>query len=190
MRVISGEFGGRRLEAVAGDRTRPTADKVKESMFNMIGPYFSGGQALDLYAGTGALGIEAVSRGMDHATLVDRQFAAIKTMQRNVAMLRAEDQFTIVKSSVAHALERFAEDGRVFDLILADPPYAQQEVMKQLAFIRERGLLSAGGRVLIETGLDVDYPSEIPGFVQLRRQKYGVAQVLIVALNSDIEGDS
>ena len=80
MRVISGAFRGLRLTAVAGNQTRPTADKVKESMFNMLGPYFDGGQALDLYAGTGALGIEAVSRGMAHATLVDRQYAAIKTM--------------------------------------------------------------------------------------------------------------
>ncbi|EPC74922.1 hypothetical protein Lpp126_10033, partial [Lacticaseibacillus paracasei subsp. paracasei Lpp126] len=88
MRVISGAFRGLRLTAVAGNQTRPTADKVKESMFNMLGPYFDGGQALDLYAGTGALGIEAVSRGMVHATLVDRQYAAIKTIKTNLALTK------------------------------------------------------------------------------------------------------
>lgn len=84
MRVITGDFRGLKLEAVPGNLTRPTADKVKESMFNMIGPYFDGGEVLDLYAGTGALGIEAVSRGMSHGTLVDRQYAAIKTIHQNL----------------------------------------------------------------------------------------------------------
>lgn len=88
MRVISGNYRGRRLIPVPGNQTRPTADKVKESMFNMLGPYFDGGQALDLYAGTGALGIEAVSRGMDHATLVDKQYAAIKTIKQNVELTK------------------------------------------------------------------------------------------------------
>ncbi|MCI1986796.1 MAG: 16S rRNA (guanine(966)-N(2))-methyltransferase RsmD [Lactobacillus sp.] len=178
MRVISGEFRGRRLDAVSGDQTRPTADKVKESMFNMLGPYFDGGQALDLYAGTGALGIEAVSRGMVHATAVDRQFAAIKTIKANIAKLGAEARFTVIKAPVDKALDSLA--GQQFDLIMADPPYAQQEVLAQLARFLELELLAPEGRVLLETGMDVVYPDEIPGYVQLRRQTYGVAQVLIL----------
>ena len=81
MRIIAGKFGGRRLKAVPGMKTRPTTDKVKESMFNIIGPYFDGGNVLDLFAGSGGLSIEAVSRGADQAYLIDRQYQAIKTIK-------------------------------------------------------------------------------------------------------------
>ncbi|MFD1392934.1 16S rRNA (guanine(966)-N(2))-methyltransferase RsmD [Lacticaseibacillus jixianensis] len=180
MRVISGEFRGRRLAAVPGNSTRPTADKVKESMFNMLGPYFDGGTALDLYAGTGALGIEAVSRGMAAATLVDKAYPAIKVIKENVAQLPHPERFTVLKSPVDRALKTFGEAGRQFDLIMADPPYAKQEVLDQLVTIRALGLLAPGGTVMFETGMDVDYPAVIEGFEQVRRQTYGVAQVLIL----------
>ncbi|WP_179395312.1 16S rRNA (guanine(966)-N(2))-methyltransferase RsmD [Lacticaseibacillus absianus] len=180
MRVISGDFRGRRLNAVPGDQTRPTADKVKESMFNMLGQQFAGGQALDLYAGTGALGIEAVSRGMAHATLVDRQFAAIKTIHANVALTKAPERFTVLKAPVDRAIAQFGAAHQQFDLIMADPPYAQQTVLTQLAAFLTHDLLAPGGRVMLETGLDVEYPAEIVGYTQLRHQTYGVAQVLIL----------
>lgn len=180
MRVISGEFRGRHLAAVPGSGTRPTADKVKESMFNMLGPYFDGGRALDLYAGTGALGIEAVSRGMTAATLVDKAYPAIKVIKENVAPLPHPERFTVLKSPVDRALRTFGEAGDQFDLIMADPPYAKQEVLDQLAMIRELHLLAPGGTVMYETGMDVVYPESIPGYEQVRRQTYGVAQVLIL----------
>ena len=84
MRVISGEYGGRRLKALDGDNTRPTTDKVKESIFNMIGPYFDGGMALDLYSGSGGLAIEAVSRGMDKSVCIEKNFAALKVIKENI----------------------------------------------------------------------------------------------------------
>lgn len=180
MRVISGEFGGRRLNAVPGNQTRPTADKVKGSMFNMLGQFFASGEALDLYAGTGGLGIEAVSRGMTHATLVDKQYAAINTIKKNIAMLHAEDRFTVMKAPVDRALQELGATGKQFDLILADPPYAKQEVLSQLARILALELLAPGGQVLLETGLDVVYPEHISGYRQLRQQTYGVAQVMIL----------
>lgn len=178
MRVISGEFRGRRLNAVPGNQTRPTADKVKESMFNMLGPYFDGGNVLDLYAGTGALGLEALSRGMTHATLVDKQYAAIKTIRENVALVHAESRVTVLKAPVDRAITQLA--GQHFDLILADPPYAKQEVLDQLAAFVAQDLLAPGGRVLLETGLDLTYPDAIAGYTILRHQTYGVAQVLIL----------
>ena len=180
MRVISGEFRGRRLAAVPGANTRPTADKVKESMFNMLGPYFDGGAALDLYAGTGALGIEAVSRGMASATLVDKAYPAIKVIKENVGQLPHPERFTVLKSPVDRALKTFGETGRQFDLIMADPPYAKQEALAQLALILELHLLAPGGTVMFETGMDVVYPDVIPGYEKVRRQTYGVAQVLIL----------
>lgn len=105
MRVVAGRFRGTRLEAVAGDKTRPTTDKVKEAMFSMLMPFLSGGNVLDLYAGTGGLGIEAVSRGMTHATLVDRQFQAIKVIQSNVDKTHDAAAFSILKMPAQQALQ-------------------------------------------------------------------------------------
>ena len=178
MRVITGDFRGLKLEAVPGNLTRPTADKVKESMFNMIGPYFDGGEVLDLYAGTGALGIEAVSRGMSHGTLVDRQYAAIKTIHQNLEKTHAADRFTVIKAPVDKAMHNLS--GHHFDLIMADPPYAKQEVIDQLASFLTLDLLTDDGIVLLETGLDLQYPDAIDGYDILRHQTYGVAQVLIL----------
>lgn len=89
MRIVAGDFGGRRLKAVPGMQTRPTTDKVKEAVFNIIGPYFDGGQSLDLFAGSGGLSIEAVSRGVARAVLIDRQYQAIKTIKDNIAVTKA-----------------------------------------------------------------------------------------------------
>ncbi len=97
MRIVSGKFGGIRLEGVKGDKTRPTTDKVKESLFSMLGAYFDGGSFLDLYAGSGAVGLEAISRGMDSAVLVDRQYQAVKTIKDNLAKIHAEDQVRVIK---------------------------------------------------------------------------------------------
>ena len=127
MRIIAGKFGGRRLKAVPGMKTRPTTDKVKESMFNIIGPYFDGGNVLDLFAGSGGLSIEAVSRGADQAYLIDRQYQAIKTIKENVAVTKAEDQFQIFKTDARKALTKLAEKQIKFDLVFLDPPYKQQK---------------------------------------------------------------
>ena len=98
MRVVAGEFGGRRLKAVPGMKTRPTTDKVKESMFNIIGPYLNGGNVLDLFGGSGGLSIEAVSRGADSATLIDRQYQAIKTINENIEVTKSKEKFRIIRA--------------------------------------------------------------------------------------------
>ena len=102
MRIVAGEFGGRRLSAVPGMATRPTTDKVKEALFNIIGPYFSGGTSLDLYGGSGGLSIEGVSRGIEHAILVDRAYPAIKTIKDNIGVTKHPEKFTVLKLSLIH----------------------------------------------------------------------------------------
>ena len=93
MRVVAGEFGGRKLKTLSGNNTRPTTDKVKGAIFNMIGPYFDGGKALDLFSGSGSLGIEAVSRGMDQAVLVEKNFRAMEINLENIAVTKNESAF-------------------------------------------------------------------------------------------------
>lgn len=132
MRVVAGEYRGRKLSAVPGMATRPTTDKVKEAVFNIIGPYFDGGTSLDLYAGSGGLSIEGVSRGIERAVLVDRQLAAIKTIKKNIVTTKHEDQFVVLKQDATRALHMLQSKGEHFDLIYLDPPYAKQQIVTDL----------------------------------------------------------
>lgn len=178
MRIISGEFSGRRLKAVPGRKTRPTTDKVKEALFNIIGPYFNGGLVLDLYAGTGGLGIEAISRGMETAYLVDRQYAAISTITENVAVTKAQSQFHILKMSAAKALASFEAQKLAFDLILLDPPYQEQQIVKLLQQFRQGHLLQEDALVVAETDVTVLYP-EIEGYTLLGQHQYGLTEISV-----------
>ena len=122
MRVIAGEHKGRRLKAVPGQKTRPTTDKVKESMFNIIGPYFDGGLALDLFAGTGGLGIESLSRGIDKAVFIDQDYKAVSVIRENIRDLRLDAQAEIFKNDAKRALDQLAERGLQFDLVFLALP--------------------------------------------------------------------
>ena len=115
MRVVAGEFGGRRLKAVPGMKTRPTTDKVKESMFNIIGPYLNGGNVLDLFGGSGGLSIEAVSRGADSATLIDRQYQAIKTINENIEVTKSKEKFRIIKGDTNKDIFKLAKESKRFE---------------------------------------------------------------------------
>lgn len=118
MRIVSGEFGGRPLKTLQGKTTRPTSDKVRGAMFNMIGPYFDGGRVLDLFAGSGALSIEAISRGMSEAVLVERDRGAQAIIQENIKMTKAEQQFKLLKMDAKKALSQLHQP---FDLIFFRP---------------------------------------------------------------------
>ncbi|ANK63109.1 16S rRNA (guanine(966)-N(2))-methyltransferase RsmD [Loigolactobacillus backii] len=179
MRIISGNFGGRKLKAVPGRATRPTTDKVKESIFNMIGPYFAGGNCLDLFSGSGALGIEAVSRGMASATLVDRQFAAIKVIHENIELTKAEKQFTVLKMSAQNALQKLAGQHCKFNLILLDPPYAKQQITSDLREMAELGLIENEAVIVCETDSTTVLPEKLTNFKQTRRQTYGLTAVTL-----------
>lgn len=176
MRIISGDFGGRRLKPVPGRATRPTTDKVKESIFNIIGPYFSGGQCLDLFAGSGALGIEAVSRGMDQAVLIDRQYAAIQVIKENVAMTKAPERFKILKTNAERALGQLQTP---FDLVLLDPPYAQQKIVANLQFMQQADLLKPDAQIMCETSSETVLPETLAGFTFKGRHLYGLTAVTI-----------
>lgn len=179
MRVVSGKFRGRKLQAVPGMATRPTTDKVKESLFNMIGPYFNGGQSLDLYAGSGGLSIEGVSRGIDHAYLIDRQYQAIKTIKHNVALTKHEDQFTILKQDAQRILPVLAGQGVQLDLVYLDPPYAKQQIIKDITSMVDLNLLNPEAIVVCETNQEANLPLELSGFELMRQQTYGITVLTI-----------
>lgn len=187
MRIVAGDFGGRRLKAVPGMQTRPTTDKVKEAVFNIIGPYFDGGWSLDMFAGSGGLSIEGVSRGIDHAVLIDRQYQAIKTIKDNVAVTKAADRFEIVKGDAHHVLARLAAQAARFDLVYLDPPYAKQQIVNDIVRCDQLGLLNPGCRIMCETDTNAQLVDDVPGFKLIQQKDYGIT-VITIYQKAEVEG--
>ena len=117
MRIISGKYAKRNLFTLKSQKTRPTSDKVKESLFNSLGQFFAGGEVLDLYAGSGALGIEAVSRGCEHAVLNDVSRPACQIIRKNVDLTKEPDRFEVFTMPAKVALKVFPDQERKFDLV-------------------------------------------------------------------------
>src|SRR5699024_10881426 len=150
MRVVAGEYGGRRIKDVPGKSTRSTTDKVKEATFHRIGPFFDGGTCLDLFAGSGALGIEAISRGMDYTYFIDTHPKAIKVIHKNIQALHIEQYSTVKKMEAKRALDQFKKSNQSFDLILIDPPYHSTIYEDVLHKIDTYGLLKEDGLIYCE----------------------------------------
>ena len=176
MRVVSGKYGGRPLKTLDGKTTRPTTDKVKGAIFNMIGPYFDGGRVLDLYAGSGSLGIEAVSRGMESAVLVEKDRRAQAVVAENIAMTKEVARFELLKMESSRALEQLTGP---FDLVLLDPPYAKEQIIADIEKMAERRLLSEDIMVVCETDKSVDLPEEIADLGIWKQKIYGISKVTV-----------
>lgn len=178
MRIISGKYAKRNLFTLKSNRTRPTSDKVKESLFNSLGQFFNGGNVLDLYAGSGALGIEAVSRGCDHASLVDINHAACSIIKKNVALTKEENRFDIYNMRGSAALKLFAEKELKFDLVFLDPPYAKEKIAKDMLQMNKLGLLNDDAIVVAETD-DHTELGPIEGFSLVKEHHLGKTIVRI-----------
>lgn len=179
MRVVAGEYGGRKLKTLTGDNTRPTTDKVKGAIFNMIGPYFDGGKVLDLFSGSGSLAIEAVSRGCDEAYCVDKNYQAIQVINENVKITKEISKFHVLKGDANRILENLALKEICFDYLFLDPPYAKQEICDQITKAETLGLLSERALIICETDKAVALPESISSFTERRRQNYGSTSVVI-----------
>lgn len=179
LRVISGSFKGLGLKAVPGTDTRPTTDKVKEAIFNIIGPYFDGGICLDLFAGSGGLGIEALSRGMDKAIFVDRDGKAVKTVRENIARCSAENRCEIYRNDAIRALKALKKREAAFDCIFLDPPYKQQNLVSILNIIDAWKLLADDGVVVCEHSADVSLPEKVGGLSCIKTATYGTTTISI-----------
>ncbi|WP_275586655.1 16S rRNA (guanine(966)-N(2))-methyltransferase RsmD [Enterococcus hirae] len=186
MRVISGTYGGRRLKSLAGANTRPTTDKVKESIFNMIGPYFDGETVLDLFSGSGGLAIEAVSRGCGHAFCVDKNYQALKIIQENIKVTKEPEKFTTLKLDADKAIEKLANDQQKFDYLFLDPPYAKQKILDQIIKMTELDLFNDSAVIVCETDKTVKLPEKIADFTQIRKQTYGISTVTIYRKEEDL----
>lgn len=176
MRVVAGKYGGRPLKTLAGQTTRPTTDKVKGAIFSMIGPYFDGGRVLDLYAGSGSLAIEAISRGMDQAVLVEKDRRAQAIVAANIEMTKEGSRFQLLKMEAKRAL---AQLNQSFDLVLLDPPYAKETIVQTVLELEQRELLASGALIVCETDKGVDLPDCIGVNYKWKEKVYGISKVTI-----------
>lgn len=180
MRIVGGSARGRTLRAVPGSETRPTSDRVRQSLFDLLGQRCDGLRVLDLYAGTGALALEALSRGAAQATLVESAKAAAAVIARNAGELGFTDRVTLLRREVQRALPELAERGARFDLVFADPPYAQsgsQLVADELARL---SLLAPGGRAVLERSKREPRPVVPEKLQVVEERRYGDTVLLIL----------
>ena len=180
-RVVTGRFRGTVLQAPEGDKTRPTTDKVKEALFSIIQADVPGSKFLDLFAGSGQIGIEALSRGAEHVTLVERSGQAASIIAKNIAKIRMEnsDELRFHKKSVAQALELLGQAGEKFDIIFMDPPYKDVPLRLEEAtkLIAEFNMLAEGGMLIVEHDKDCEMPEKIHGLDLVRYCSYGITVI-------------
>ena len=165
MRVIAGELGGRRLATPRGAATRPTSERVREALFSMLGA-MDGLRVLDLFAGSGALGIEALSRGAAHATFVERSAPALAALRANLAALGVLERSRVRAGDALAALRR----GETYDLVFLDPPYAMAEALAGQLSLALPAVLAAGARVVSESDRRAPPPLALP---LARERRYG-----------------
>ena len=174
LRIIGGALAGRRLSSPRGERTRPTSSRAREGLFGWLGPLEKSTRVLDLFAGTGSLGLEALSRGAQHALFVERDPAALRCLRQNVRDLDLGSRATLIDSEAVRAVRRMAYQERRFDLILADPPY---ESAPELSALPLHALLSPGGALVVERRSRRRGPSgaahEICGLHRIESRSYG-----------------
>lgn len=176
LRITGGVFRGRTLQTLAGQNTRPTQAKLRQALFNSVQTQLSQATVLDLFAGSGALGFEALSRGASEVVFVESSRAALQVIEANAEALEVENRIHIVGGSVESVstpLARFAP----FDLVLADPPYEENWEMKLLTTLPWGELLNEGGRFCLEWGLRksavTNLPDRVPFLEKIREKNYG-----------------
>ena len=170
MRVITGKARGVQLKTPEGMLTRPTADRVKEALFSIINFDLPGAAVLDLFGGTGQLGIEALSRGAKTAVFVDAREEACRIIRENLKRTKLEGQGRVVRSDYLDYLRRSREK---FDIILLDPPYAEVFLENALKCITEIDILQSGGIIVAERPVEKALPFEFEGYSRSRDYKYG-----------------
>ena len=180
MRIIAGSARGRPLKGPRDARViRPTADRVRESLFNVLGQWMDGLSVLDLYAGTGALGLEALSRGASSLVMVDRDREALSLCRENSTALGFADRVRVVDRPVADAVAALSAEGARFDLVFADPPYAARVIPDLLALLVKHPLVTEGGLVVVEHDKREEAPQSAEGFQREDARRFGDTELTL-----------
>ena len=185
MRVIAGALGGRRLTAVPGRETRPTADRVREALFSRLMSRYplSGISVLDLFAGTGALGIEALSRGASRLVSVELNRRAARVLIANLQACRVEGRTEVMVRDASAAIASLARRSLVFEGVFLDPPYRKGFVAEALEALAAYGIIAEGGWVSAETADDEDLPPKVGRLVLVREDVYGDTKLALYELS-------
>ena len=179
MRITGGERRGVRLASFKGGRIRPTSDRVREAIFDLIGQYTIGLGVLDLFAGTGALGIEALSRGARRVVFVDNSPESLKLIRRNLALCGYESESTLLKKDLARGLPAIPDLGEGVDLVFADPPYRKDYLLPILIELSASSLLSSHATIVLEAGKEEHLPETVGKLSLAKTRVYGDTKIFI-----------
>ena len=178
MRIVAGQHRSRRLAVPPGKGVRPTSDRAREAIFASLGPAVVDARVLDLFAGSGAMGLEALSRGAAHCRFVERDGQALAVVRTNVEELGEGERSTLEKADALTALRRLVAAGEAFDLIIVDPPYdAVAELAPALATLLPQALAPAG-RIVLETAAKGGF--DIPGLEERYNRRIAAARIVIL----------
>ena len=173
MRIIAGAYKGRRLATPRGDVTRPTADQVRIALMDTLTPWLPGARLLDLFAGAGGVGLEALSRGAAHATFVERDARAVAALRDNIATLGVAEAARVIRDDVLRALPGLARAGQRFGLVFLDPPYETDLTARTLAALGE-GTVVADGALVVAQHLTKRAPADTAGMLRaFRTRRFG-----------------
>mmetsp|Transcript_22494 Transcript_22494/g.10858 ORF Transcript_22494/g.10858 Transcript_22494/m.10858 type:complete len:191 (-) Transcript_22494:1040-1612(-) len=173
LKIIGGEFKGKKLYSIKGIKIRPTAAKLRESIFNIIGPKVKKKSVLDLFSGTGALGLESLSRGAEFCIFIDNNKSALDAINKNVKICGVEKKSKLIKSNIIRSLSCIAGKNYIFNLVFMDPPYYMDVVLSVLKNLSLSKVLEDNAIVVVEHSVSKKVYENIPEFNLYDHRKYG-----------------
>lgn len=173
MRIIAGTLKGRRLRTEDGFAVRPTSDRLRETLFNILMTSIEDASFLDLCAGSGAVGIEAISRGAGHVTFVEQSRKTLRNLVENLNHCKIEDGFTLVQRDVVSAVKQFVAEEQAFDLVFFDPPYASEVYGPVMELFGEQPLLTEDGMLIVEHNSKASMPETVGALRRFREVRQG-----------------
>ena len=173
LRIVSGVLRGRKLHSIAGRSIRPTADRLRESLFNILSDKVRGAVVLDLFAGTGALGIEAISRGADFALFLDKHKQAVSLIEQNIRMCAIEGRTQVIQWDVIRNLNCIRSSQRSFDIVFMDPPYNIDAIKAVLYNLHRSQCLEMGATIVAEHSIVEPIPDKHSAFSIQHQRRYG-----------------
>lgn len=190
MRIISGIAKGKRLKAPPGNDTRPITDMIKEALFNVLGQDVKNAKFLDLFAGSGSVGIEALSRGAAMAIFIDNNQIAIKTIRDNLSNSNLPANFEIYKNDVMVAVEMLKKRQILFDYIYVDPPFTQEKIfVRVMSALDEANILNINGTLIIRTPRKMDLKASFKNLTRFRLNNYGESTLNYYQLYKEVNND-
>ncbi len=187
MRVIAGEFRGRRLDRIEGTDIRPTSDKVKEALFSILGNAVIDCSFLDLFGGSGGIGIEALSRGAKHVVFIDADIRSIKVLKGNLRNLNITDKAEVFHTDYSTAISKLYKYGKLFDIIFIDPPYGKGFDKAALEEIYKNPILKESGLVIVEHDHKDDMPQSVGSICKYRTKHYGNTLLSFYGMNEETQ---